>query len=71
MDIRNLSRYSIRLTAALVALFVASAATAPAQPALTTIHFISSASDDLRPLLYAQSAGLFQKAGLNVVIDKA
>jgi NitT/TauT family transport system substrate-binding protein len=39
--------------------------------ALTTIHFTSSSSDDLRPLLYAQSAGLFQKAGLNVVIDKA
>ena len=71
MDFRNCFRYSIRLTAALIVLFVASAATAPAQPALTTIHFISSASDDLRPLLYAQNAGLFQKAGLNVVIDKA
>jgi NitT/TauT family transport system substrate-binding protein len=71
MDFRNIIRTSFRLSAAFVALFVASAATAPAQPALTTIHFISSPSDDLRPLLYAQSAGLFQKAGLNVVIDKA
>ena len=68
-----LSFRALRAAAAsLAVLLVASTATAPAQsPALTTIRFTSSASDDLRPLLYAQSAGLFQKAGLNVVIDKA
>jgi NitT/TauT family transport system substrate-binding protein len=51
---------------------LASSGVASAQPSnLTTIRFTSSSSDDLRPVLYAQSAGLFQKAGLNVVVDKA
>jgi NitT/TauT family transport system substrate-binding protein len=41
---------------------------ASAQPEnLATIRFISSPSDDLRPFLYAQNAGLFRKAGLDVV----
>src|SRR5580700_5331022 len=46
-------------------------ATAQTPPALTTIRFISSPSDDLRPVLYAQSAGLFKKAGLDVEITRA
>jgi NitT/TauT family transport system substrate-binding protein len=73
MNWKKIYPYSLRLAAAVIVLLVASAATAPAQPSanLTTIRFTSSASDDLRPLLYAQSAGLFQKAGLNVVVDKA
>jgi len=59
--------------AAVAVLLVASMGTSPAQaPAnLTTIRFISSPSDDLRPLLYAQSAGLFKKAGLDVEVTKA
>jgi NitT/TauT family transport system substrate-binding protein len=63
---------ALRAAATVVVLLAASTGVPSAQqPALTTIRFTSSPSDDLRPLLYAQSAGLFQKAGLNVVIDKA
>jgi NitT/TauT family transport system substrate-binding protein len=46
-----------------------SMAQAPAE--LTTIRLTSSPSDDLRPVLYAQSAGLFKKAGLDVQITRA
>lgn len=61
-----------RATLSLLALLVASPGTSIAEPAkLTTIRFISSASDDLRPLLYAQSAGLFREAGLDVVVERA
>jgi ABC-type phosphate/phosphonate transport system substrate-binding protein len=65
--------HALRAIAAVAVLLGASTVTAPAQPApaLTTVRFTSSASDDLRPILYAQSAGLFKKAGLNVVVDKA
>src|SRR5580704_8987850 len=63
----------LRAALAVAVLFLVSNATAPAQaPAeLTTIRFISSPSDDLRPVLYAQSAGLFKKAGLDVEITRA
>jgi NitT/TauT family transport system substrate-binding protein len=73
MHVRKLVFRSCGTALAAVVLLCASTATLPAQPApgLTTIRFISSASDDLRPLLYAQSAGLFKKAGLDVVITKA
>ena len=61
-----------RAALAVAALFVASTGTLPAQqPAVTTIRFTSTGSDDMRPILYAQSAGLFQKAGLDVEINKA
>jgi NitT/TauT family transport system substrate-binding protein len=67
--------HMLRAVAAVAVLLAASTGTVPAQqaqqPALTTVRFTSSASDDLRPILYAQSAGLFKKAGLNVVVDKA
>jgi NitT/TauT family transport system substrate-binding protein len=56
--------------AALGTVMLASATTALAQtPNLTTIRLISAPSDDLRPVLYAQKAGLFQRAGLNVTIE--
>src|ERR1700709_2661457 len=74
MEKKTLSRFALRALAACTVALVATTATVPAQtaqPALTTIRFTSSASDDLRPIFYAQSAGLFKKAGLNVVIDKA
>jgi NitT/TauT family transport system substrate-binding protein len=38
---------------------------------LTTIHLVSAPSDDLRPLLYAQKADLFKRAGLNVIIERS
>jgi NitT/TauT family transport system substrate-binding protein len=59
-----------RATFVLAVILAASSGIAPAQP-LTTIHFISSPSDDLRPILYAQSAGLFRQAGLDVVVQRA
>jgi NitT/TauT family transport system substrate-binding protein len=65
--------HTLRAIAAVAVLLGASTVSVPAQqaPPLTTVRFTSSASDDLRPILYAQSAGLFKKAGLNVVVDKA
>jgi NitT/TauT family transport system substrate-binding protein len=60
-----------RVTPILLALLVASSGVSAAQPKLTTIHFISSPSDDLRPILYAQNAGLFRQAGLDVVVERA
>lgn len=36
-----------------------------------TIRYFSSASDDQLPVLYAQKAGLFQEAGLNLVAERA
>ena len=41
----------------------------PSAPA--TIRFIAAPGDDLLGFWYAQSAGLFEKAGLNVVVEKA
>jgi NitT/TauT family transport system substrate-binding protein len=62
-----------RAIAALAILILASAGSAPAQTpaALTTIRLISSPSDDLRPILYAQQAGLFARAGLTVTIERS
>jgi NitT/TauT family transport system substrate-binding protein len=62
----------LRAAAAVAVLFLVSNASAPAQaPVLTVIRLTSSPSDDLRPVLYAQSAGLFKKAGLDVQITRA
>jgi NitT/TauT family transport system substrate-binding protein len=70
MKTKQLRPYLLRACAAAGVLLLALTGALPAQE-LTTVRFTSSASDDLRPILYAQSAGLFKKAGLNVVIDKA
>jgi NitT/TauT family transport system substrate-binding protein len=40
-------------------------------PALTTIRLISAPSDDIRPVLYAEKAGLFRRAGLDVQIERS
>jgi NitT/TauT family transport system substrate-binding protein len=49
------------------ALLAASAGTASAaDPDLTPVRFIASVADAVRPFLYAQSAGLFHQAGLDV-----
>lgn len=62
----------VRTLALLIGFVLACAGLSSAQtPALTTVHFISSPSDDLRPLLYAQSVGLFKAAGLDVVVERA
>jgi NitT/TauT family transport system substrate-binding protein len=70
MDNKHTALLALRALAAAAVLLVASTGSLPAQQ-LTTVRFTSSASDDLRPILYAQSAGLFKKAGLNVIVDKA
>lgn len=66
-------KFAVRTLALLAALIVGSAGVPSAEPAktVTTIHVISSPSDDLRPLLYAQSAGLFKAAGLDVVMERS
>lgn len=65
-------RTAVRSTLILAVLLIAVLGTSSAQqPNLTTIRVISSPSDDLRPLLYAQKAGLFTKAGLNVVLERS
>jgi NitT/TauT family transport system substrate-binding protein len=56
-----------------VALMLAAGATraSVAAPALQTVRIQTIATDDATPILYAQQAGLFAKAGLDVQIDKA
>jgi NitT/TauT family transport system substrate-binding protein len=39
-------------------------------PALTTLRLASSPDDDVTPVLYAQQAGLFARAGLNVDLSR-
>jgi NitT/TauT family transport system substrate-binding protein len=54
------------------ALLAASTGTATAQTEnLTTVRYIASVADDMRAFLYAQSAGLFHQAGLDVVFTRA
>jgi ABC-type nitrate/sulfonate/bicarbonate transport system substrate-binding protein len=67
----RMTQAAVAVAVLLLASIGTSQAQAPAQPDLTTIRFISSPSDDLRPVLYAQSAGLFKKAGLDVEITRA
>jgi NitT/TauT family transport system substrate-binding protein len=42
-----------------------------AERPLTPVRFISSPSDDLRPILYAQSAGLFKQGGLDFTMQSS
>jgi NitT/TauT family transport system substrate-binding protein len=62
----------LRASASLAPLFALCGGTSLGQSApVTTIRFTSAAGDDLRPILYAQSAGLFKRAGLNVTVQLA
>jgi len=56
---------------AIAALVLLVPAAAPAQTALTPVHVLASPVDDAMPVLYAQRAGLFAKAGLDVTVDRA
>ena len=47
------------------------AASAQTTPALTTVRVLASPVDDVMPVLYAQRAGLFRQAGLDVQVDRA
>ena len=70
MAYREPTAFGCKVTrAALIqgALALASAGTARAADAqLTPVRFIASVADAVRPFLYAQSAGLFRQAGLDV-----
>ena len=47
------------------------AASAQTTPALTVVRVLASPVDEVMPVLYAQRAGLFRQAGLDVQIDRA
>ena len=55
--------------AATACAFVTGTRTATAQPALTPLRVATSPVNDVVPLLYAQNAGLFRKAGLEVTVQ--
>lgn len=58
----------MRILAAALLFVLASGAVSTGQ-GLTTIRLISASSDDLRPVLYAQKAGIFRRAGLDVQLQ--
>ena len=61
-----------KICAAIAALVLLVQGAAPAQtPALTNVRVLASPVDDVMPVLYAVRAGMFQKAGLNVTVDRA
>jgi NitT/TauT family transport system substrate-binding protein len=71
-------RTPIALLALSALMTVFAAATGPAPVAaqtagtpLVTLHLIATPDDDCGPILYAQKAGLFSRAGLEVVLDKS
>jgi NitT/TauT family transport system substrate-binding protein len=57
--------------AALGALLAAPRRAGAQTPALATLRVASTANDDATPLVYAQSAGLFRDAGIDVTFQKA
>ena len=66
------ARHFGKACVAIAALVLFAPGAAPAQsPALTTVRVLASPVDDVMPVLYAVRAGLFAKAGLNVVVDRA
>jgi ABC-type nitrate/sulfonate/bicarbonate transport system substrate-binding protein len=63
-------RRAAMAAAALLAAAV-TAATAQTTATLTPVRVLASPVDDVMPVLYAQRAGLFRQAGLDVTIDRA
>lgn len=60
------------LSSLLLALLVlCTASPSVSQGTLATLHVSASPVDDVMPLLYAQRAGLFKAAGLDVVLNRA
>jgi len=55
---------------ALAAMLGAAQTTAQVAPEAATVRVASAPDDDVTPVLYAQRAGLFAKAGLNVVVSR-
>jgi NitT/TauT family transport system substrate-binding protein len=64
-------RIAFRAAAVAAAVLLAGSAAVAQSSNLTTIRVVASAGDDLLPLWYAQSTGMFRAAGLNVVLDKS
>lgn len=60
-----------RFTAIVTSFLILSSAASAQAPALTTIRFITSGSDDLLPFWYAQSKDMFRAAGLNIVVTNS
>ena len=56
-------------TIALIALAFPAGSAGQGQPAPVTLRLLASPVDDVMPILYAQRAGLFRQAGLNVVLE--
>lgn len=54
-----------------LALACVTLASAGAQSDLTPLRLVASPVDDVMPVLYAQRAGLFRRAGLNVTVERA
>ena len=59
------------LAVAVAVLAASSATLAQSSAPLTTVRFAYAPSDDLLPFWYAQSTGMFAKAGLNVEVQVA
>jgi NitT/TauT family transport system substrate-binding protein len=66
----SMCSYSLRLVAAL-ALLLAAAPAAHAQPALTTLKVGFTPDDDVTPLVWGQKSGLFARAGIDVQYERA
>ena len=65
-------RLILRAGALTAAVLLAVSAGAGAQaPQLKTIRFVGAPGDDMLGFWYAVSSGMFTKAGLNVVVEKA
>jgi ABC-type nitrate/sulfonate/bicarbonate transport system substrate-binding protein len=62
---------AITLTAtAIVSVGIPDRALGQGAPPLSVVNVVTTIADDVTPLLYAQRAGLFQKAGLDVHLQK-
>jgi len=70
-DTLVVSQLVLRAVVVAASILVASSATLAQPSNVTTIRFIATVSDDLLPFWYAQNAGMFKAAGLNVVVSSA
>jgi NitT/TauT family transport system substrate-binding protein len=66
-----LRQFLFRSIAVVASIFIAASAAGAQSAAPATIRFIAAPSDDLVAFWYAQSTGMFKKAGLNVEVQTA
>jgi NitT/TauT family transport system substrate-binding protein len=62
---------ALRGLASATAMLASGSIAAAQTPSAPAIRFIASPSDDMLPFWYAESAGLFKAAGLNLIVEKA